>query len=112
MNISFSDINDKVITFECEPEENVYMGTPVKMSRPGVVTACNDGDTLIGVAVNVRNGYAAVQISGYIEMPTDDFFNVGYTRICAAGDHKVKMDSTGREYLVVNVEKGIVGFML
>lgn len=114
MNMNFGNYEEQVVTFKCEHEENIYMGTPVKMSRSGIVTACGDGDNMIGVAVNVRNGYAAVQLTGYIEMPVDDnfTFDVGYKKICVGAGGKVKLSSKGREYLVVHVEKGIVGFIL
>ena len=45
-------------------------------------------------------------------MPTDDTFTVGYQKIGAATDNKVKSTDSGREYLVVNVSDGIVGFIL
>jgi hypothetical protein len=112
MNNNFSNYPENVITFECDYEENIYMGTPVKMSKSNTVAACRPGENMIGVAVNVRNGYAAVQLSGYIEMPTDEAFEVGYRNIIVAEDNKVRSNRLGREYLVTYVEKGIVGFIL
>ena len=111
MNINFSGYNENVVTFETDTND-VVMGTPVKVAGSGVVFKCSDGDSFCGVAVNVRNGYSAVQLSGYIEMPTDDTFEVGYQNMCAGSDNKVKSSSTGREYLVVYVSDGIVGFIL
>lgn len=111
MNINFSGYNENVVTFETDSND-VIMGTPVKMSDSGTVTKCADSDAMCGVAVNVRNGYAAVQLSGYIEMPTDDTFTVGYQNIGAGEDNKVKSTDSGREYLVVYVSDGIVGFIL
>ncbi len=111
MNINFSGYNENVVTFETDSNE-VTMGTPVKMSDSCTVTACADNDAICGVAVNVRNGYAAVQLTGYIEMPTDDTFTVGYQSIACGSDNKVKNSDSGREYLVVNVSDGIVGFIL
>lgn len=111
MNINFSGYNENVVTFETSSND-VIMGTPVKMSGSGTVSKCSADDSFCGVSVNVRNGYAAVQLSGYIEMPTDDTFTVGYQKIGAATDNKVKSTDSGREYLVVNVSDGIVGFIL
>lgn len=111
MNINFSGYNENVVTFETGSSD-VVMGTPVKMSESGTVEKCSANDSFCGVAVNVRNGYAAVQLSGYIEMPTDEAFTVGYQNICADADNKVKSSDSGREYLVVNVSDGIVGFIL
>ncbi|MBQ8860003.1 MAG: hypothetical protein IJ015_01535 [Ruminococcus sp.] len=111
MNINFSGYNENVVTFEIE-NTDVVMGTPVKMSKSGTVTACEDGESIIGVAVNVRNGYAAVQLSGYIEMPTDETFTVGMNNIVSAGATKVKSGANGKECLVVYVDNGVVGFIL
>lgn len=111
MALNFNGFNEDVVTFKCE-NTDVYIGTPVKMVKSGMVTACADGDAMIGVAVNVRNGYAAIQLSGYIEMPTDDEFEVGYHNISAHTKNKVKANVSGREYLVVYTNTDIVGFIL
>lgn len=111
MNINFSGYNENVVTFETNSND-VIMGTPVKMASSGTVAKCSASDEFCGVAVNVRNGYSAVQLSGYIEMPTDDTFAVGYQNICAGDNGKVKSATSGREYLVVYVSNGIVGFIL
>lgn len=111
MNINFSGFNENVVTFAVD-DSVVLMGTPVKMASSNTVTACADSEDMIGVAVNVRNGYAAVQLTGYIEMPTDETFEVGYQTIAAASGNKVKSASSGREYLVTSVQDGVVGFIL
>lgn len=111
MNINFSGYNENVVTFAVDGN-GVTMGTPVKMSSSGTVSACESGDSMVGVAVNVRNGYAAVQLSGYIELPTDSTVTVGYQTLAAATDGKVEENASGREYLVVTSSTGIVGFIL
>ena len=111
MNVNFSGYNENVVTFEVSGT-GVTMGTPVKMESSHTVCACADGDNMAGVALNVRNGYAAVALSGYVEMPTDDVFEVGYQTISSAKDGKVKASQSGREYLVCSVDDGIVGFIL
>lgn len=109
--INFSGYNENVVTFEVD-DSTVLMGTPVKMTNSKTVGACGDGDNMIGVAVNVRNGYAAVQLTGYIEMPTDDEFAVGYNKICVADGGKIKSSESGREYLVVYSDSAIAGIIL
>ncbi len=111
MNINFSGYNENVVTFEVAGTD-VTMGTPVKMSSSATVTKCSDGDNMIGVAVNVRNGYAAVQLTGYIEMPTEDTISVGYQTLSVNENGTVEVSSTGREYLVTYAQQGIVGFIL
>ena len=111
MNINFSGYNENVVTFAVEGS-GVTMGTPVKMSSSGTVSACESGESMVGVAVNVRNGYAAVQLTGYIEMPTESSISVGYQTLSAATDGKVEANDSGIEYLVVTEDTGIVGFIL
>lgn len=111
MNVNFSGYNENVVTFETG-DNTVVMGRPVKMTASDTVDVCANSETFCGVALNVRNGYAAVQLSGYIEMPTDETFTVGYNKIACAGNSKVKSSDTGREYLVVHTAPGVVGFIL
>lgn len=111
MNVNFSGYNENVVTFAVS-DSSVTMGTPVKMAGSHTVTACEDGDNMVGVALNVRNGYVAVQLSGYIEMPTDGTFTPGYCKIAAGANNSVKNATSGREYLVVSVEENVVGFIL
>ncbi len=112
MSINFSGYNENVVTFAVDKNSTVVMGTPVKMSDSKTICACEENENMIGVAVNVRNGYAAVQLTGYIEMPADGDFETGYATICAGADGKVKASENGREYLVVSAEENIVGFIL
>lgn len=112
MNINFSGYNENVVTFMVAEGTDVLMGTPVKMSSDCTVQPCADSDAIVGVAVNVRNGYAAVQLNGYIEMPTDSKISVGYKKLCAGADSKVKENADGREYLVVTSTDSTVGFIL
>lgn len=112
MNINFSGYNENVVTFKVEDGTTMLMGTPVKMSADCTVAPCESGDNMIGVAVNVRNGYAAVQLSGYIEMPTESKIEVGYVSLVSAGDNKVKESADGRDYLVVTSTDSTVGFIL
>lgn len=111
MSINFSGYNENVVTFKTM-DNTVVMGTPVKMADSQTVAKCENGESMVGVAVNVRNGYAAVQLTGYIELPTDDTFSAGYNNIAAGEGGKVVNSDSGREYLVVTTDEKIVGFIL
>ncbi len=111
MNVNFNGYNENVVTFETKSSD-VVMGTAVKMSESSTVAKCADDEAFAGVALNVRNGYAAVQLSGYIEMPTDDNIEVGYQKLVCASGNKVKVSENGREYLVVYKDTNVVGFIL
>lgn len=111
MEVNFCGYNESVATFAAE--SGVTPGVPVKMTSSNTVGVCSNGDNIVGVAVNVRDGYAAVQLSGYAELDTTDTaLAVGYQKLSCAGSNKVKASSTGREYLVVSVADGVVGFIL
>ncbi len=110
MNISFNGFMENTVTFECD--ESVAAGMPVKLSESGKVTACEDGDKICGVCVNVREGFAAVQLRGFVNLPCEGGIPCGFTAVCAATDGKVKASDTGREVLVVSADTETAGFIL
>lgn len=99
MKISFNGVGETVATFEAA--EGVAAGMPVKVTGDGAVGPCAAGDKFCGVAVSVRGGYAAVQLSGYARVPYSGTApTAGYRTLAGAGDGAVKTDAAGRELLV------------
>lgn len=112
MDINFNGYGENIATFLAD-SSITKAGTPVKMKSPFEVTACASGDNMIGVAVNIRDGYAAVQLSGYVELDTSDSaITVGYNKLAVSTNNTVESSETGREYLVVNVGDECAGFIL
>lgn len=112
MNVSFNGYDEGIMTFEAA--SGVAVGVPVAVSANGKVSAVTSG-AFCGICTGVRDGYAAVQLKGYVVAPSTGSISVGYTKLAAATGGKVKADSTnGREYLVVNVDStaNTVGFIL
>ena len=112
MSVSFNGFNEGVLTFEAA--SGVAAGKPVMISQSGKVQAVTSG-AFCGICLNVREGYAAVQLSGYVTVPCSGTVNVGYQKLAAYTDGKVKVDTTnGREYLVVDVNAtaGTAGIIL
>ena len=109
MNISFLGYQEHVLTFECE--STVTAGKLVKMSASGKVAPAVANDAFIGVAVSVSEGYAAVQLDGYVEQPKSGTVNVGYNKLAAASSG-VKAAESGVDRLVVYADDNIVGFIL
>lgn len=100
MNVSFNGFGENVVTFETEG--SVGAGMPVMVSASGKVKAANG--VFCGICVGKRNGYAAVQLSGYVKVAFDSAPAVGYTKLVGKSG-KVSTDtSTGREYLVVDID--------
>lgn len=109
MNIKFSGFNENVLTFECVGTLNP--GDLVKVSASCKVTKASANDDFIGVCVSVRNGYAAVQIAGYVEVAKSGTITVGYNKLVAASA-AVKTAESGIDRLVIYVDDTTVGFIL
>ena len=66
MSVSFMGFNEGVLTFEAV--SGVAAGKPVMISESGKVQAVSSG-AFCGICLNVREGFAAVQLSGYVKVP-------------------------------------------
>ncbi len=101
MSISFKGLGENVITFKTT---NAVAGEPVTVNANDTVAKSAAGDSFCGVAASVVDGCAAVQISGFVELPYSGTApTVGYNTLVANGNGGVKTNSTGRNLLVVNV---------
>ncbi len=109
MDISFNGYKENVLTFECE--STVTAGKLVKMSASGKVANASADDGFIGVALSVSEGYAAVQLDGYVEAAKSGTVNVGYNKLVAASDG-VKTAESGIDRLVIYSDDSVVGFIL
>ncbi len=114
MSISFTGINEQVITFKAA--EALEPGTLVKISANGTVSPCADGDKITGVVLFCRENLAAVQINGFVSLPyTGSTPAFGYSKICAASATEIKADNAdGRELLVLEADtaENTAGIML
>ncbi len=111
MNISFNGFGDNTVTFEADTSLTCA-GVPVTITQQGKAALCEEGDTICGVAVNVRGGYAAVQLKGYVELPVSGDCGYGFVKLVAAADGKVKVSDSGNPVLVVSADADTVGFIL
>lgn len=111
MNVSFNGYNEGTVTFEAE--SGVAVGTPVTVSANGKVSAAESA-VFCGICTGIRDGYAAVQLNGYIKVKYSGTLTVGYNRLVAA-DGKIKADSSnGRDVLIVDVDtvNSVAGIIL
>lgn len=112
MSVGFNGFGENVATFETA--SGVAAGKPVAVSANNKVQNVTSG-AFCGICVNVREGYAGVQLRGFVTMPYSGSVSVGYQKLAAAAGGKVTVDTTnGREYLVIEVNStaGTIGFML
>ena len=109
MDINFTGYQENVLTFACD--DDVTAGDLVGMSTSGTVKKAAENSNFIGMCLSVRDGYAAVQLSGYAEAPKSATINVGYNKLVTAASG-VKIGSSGVDRLVVYSDDTTVGFLL
>lgn len=115
MKVSFAGIGEQAVTFEAQP--GTEPGKAVKMIANGTVGPCADGNIPCGIAINVRDGVAAVAVSGYcrVKYSGSTAPSLGYTLLAADGAGGIKaVTSGGRQFLVVDVDdvSGTAGILL
>lgn len=111
MNVNFNGYNENVATFIAD-SKLTEAGVPVKISADGTVTACTSGDRFCGICIAVRDGYAAVQLSGYATVKTSAKLALGYTSLAAGANGAVAANTGGREHLVINSTASEAGIIL
>ncbi len=110
MNVNFNGYNENAATFLAD--STVSSGIPVKMKENGTVQACTSGDGFCGVALNVRDGYAAVQLEGYVSLPCSGEVPVGYQFLTAGAGGSIAKGTSGNKYLVIESTADSIGFIL
>ncbi len=113
MNISIKGYGENTATFGTQGL--VCVSHPVKMAGNLTVGPCTAGDNFAGVAVNVRNEYAGVQLAGFVTVDYSGTAPVpGYCTLAADGKGGVSVNENGRKYLVVTVDtvKSTAGIIL
>ena len=105
MKVSFEGIGQWTATFACGSE--VAEEQVVKVSGNGEVSPCAAGDKFCGVTiVTARDGGAcAVALGGMVRAAySGESPAIGWNGLSADGNGGVKVDTAGREYLVVDVD--------
>ncbi len=103
MNFSINGYGENTTTFRTTGL--VCTSHTVKMADNLIVAPCEAGDEFIGIAVSTGDGYAGVQLDGYVKVDfTGTAPAVGYCNLTADGKGGVKTDTNGRKYLVVEVD--------
>lgn len=111
MNVNFNGANENVLTFIAD-SSITGAGVPVKVTADGTVSKCGANDAFCGLCVGVRDGYAAVQISGYAVFAAASKLAAGYKKLAATAAGKVAVNENGRELLVINSTDTEVGVIL
>lgn len=110
MNVSFNGIGEMTATFEVSG--SVKAGQAVKLVGNGKVGACSAlKDVPVGMAVKVQDGYAAVQVKGYMKLPAATGLTVGYHMVSTTAAGAVQSGTEGRPAMVLDVESGVCGLV-
>lgn len=110
MNVDFKGYNENVATFIAD--ETVEVGKFVVMDENYSVKAASEDDEIYGYCIGVRDGYAAVQLTGYVEAPVSGDVDLGLTSIAAASATTVAASETASAHKVIFVNDDVIGFIL
>lgn len=104
MSVSFNGYQSTGLTFIAA--SGVTKGIPVSVSGNKTVSATASGNGFMGFALDVREGLANVQLSGYYKASyTGTAPTAGYATLGANGSGGVKVVTTGgTKCLVLNVD--------
>ncbi len=105
---AFDGIGEMVATLPTA--EGVAGGQTVKLDAEGRAAPCGAGERFCGVALEPKEGFAAVQMGGFAELKcTDAAVTPGWAELCADGAGGVKSagaSGAGGAYLVVRAGDG------
>ena len=115
MKVSFNGLGEQVATFEAvtDGDNPAAAGKIAVMNGNGKVgSTSRAGDLPVGLILDVRGGYATVQISGYMKMPCASSISAGYQHVVTDATGVLKLATTGRPCLVTDAENGVCGIIL
>ena len=102
MNISYEGIGFLMVTF---PDNGSMEGEVCKLTAEGNVEYCVANDRFCGVVHSVEKHMAAVQVEGFVRVRYSGTAPVlGYAKLVADGFGGVCTNTTGQDYLVVQVD--------
>ena len=90
---SFEEMGAVTVSFAADT--GVKGGQVVKVTEDGTVGPCADGDAFCGVALEPRNGAAAVQVKGFVTVSCTGSLTLGWTALAADGKGGVKAATSG-----------------
>ncbi|ARP49531.1 MULTISPECIES: hypothetical protein [Caproicibacterium] len=110
METSMNGYGENAATFLCKTQ--LTPGTPVMVTANGTVSAASGN--FCGVVLSWRDGVAAVQMEGYVQLPYSGAKPaLGYQTLTAAnGKVAVSTADGGVQRLVVDTDSTTIGLLL
>lgn len=100
---NYNGMGEQYVTFAAT--DAITVGQVCKISANDTVDACDDGDRILGIVAEKRDGTAGVVIGGYVELPySGTLSGAGFVKLAADGSGGVKAATGGHEYLVIRVD--------
>lgn len=101
MSIYVSSTSDLVATFK----GNILIGDLVEFHHGGIATKSGINKEIVGVCVTSRGGLAGIKIKGVVTLTyTGTEPSLGYTALISTIDNQIKVGTTGKKYLVLDVD--------
>lgn len=111
MYINFAGYDLNVATFKADA--TVHPGDLVEMKDNFTVTRTRPRRELFGICLKVEEGYAAVQMSGYVECPKGNGIPLGVVGLMSGqSGNDVCCCSDYTHYKVIYSDDDVVGFIL
>lgn len=102
MRVSFNGFDEKFLTMEASGA--LQTGMPVTIGANGTAKPCTDAAAPVGIVRELRGGYAAVQVSGYVKVPYTGTLSLGWQTLQGDGAGAVKAAAAGRGAIVLDVD--------
>ena len=100
--VSFEEIGALRATFYAG--SGVEAGQVVKVTDGATVGACSANDSFCGVVGAVEDGFAAVQLRGFVQVSYTGAVTTGWNKLAADGKGGVTPYASGWDILVVDKE--------
>lgn len=113
MNINFNGYNENVITMLCDNTlTDGDTGVVVAVKEDATAAKATASDSILGVAVAVRDGYCAVQTTGYAKISTESKIPCGLKTLAPNGKGGIAVNSSGRPLFVIESAEDFAGVLL
>lgn len=104
MSVAFNGVERTVLTFHAE--SGTTAGGLAAISGNNTVHSANSGEAAVGLVLGVRDGYAAVQVKGYVEVGYAGTLSLGWLDL-TSDNGKLRTGASNekkRRCLVVNLD--------
>lgn len=101
--LDYKGFNEKVITVKCDEKD--IAGKPMTILSDSYAITSPPGSSFIGFGIASRDGYATIQVSGYIEVQgSGNDIRHGWITVAADSEGGICANPTGMPVHVINYD--------